>query len=145
MSIPTKELNVSRQYPLYGFQRFDLSHLENGEALTFAKVPWNSVLVGGFLMITTAFNSNTSDSIIIGDDGGSATADPDRYLTATDVQATGYTALTPTGFQFTTMGALTLTWTGDGSGGTIASEGAGFVVFEYITEGRHSFEVVPSY
>lgn len=145
MSIAAKDMNVSRQYPLVGTQRFDVSQLESGVAVVVAKIPFNSILTGGFLLIDTAFDSNTSDSIIVGDDGGDATADPNRYLTATDVQATGRTALAPTGFQFATTGHLTLTWTGDGSGGDIASVGSGILVYEYITEGRHSFEVVPSY
>lgn len=141
--IPAKEINVSRQYPLVGTQRFDISQLESGVAVAFAKIPFNSIITGGYLLITTAFDSGTTDTITIGDDGGTdGTADPDRYLVGGDGQALGPTAIVPTGFQFTTLGNLTMTWT---SAGTAPTVGAGLIVFEYVTEGRHSFEVVPSY
>ena len=140
--IAAKDMNVSRQYPLVATQRFDFSQLVSGEAIEIVKIPFNSIVTGGSLILTAAFDSGDSDAITVGDDGGNATADADRYLTLADAQATGLSALVPTGFQFLTMGAVTLTWTGVG---TVPTAGAGILVVEYVTEGRHSFEVVPSY
>jgi len=124
-----------RQSVLVAIQRFTFEDLEDGVAVEAIDLPAGAVRLRGELVIETAFNSATSDTIAVGD-GASATA----MLSATNVQATGKTALT--GFEGEiqpTVEALTLTWDGTG---TAPTAGAGYLLVEYGIENRAT-EVQP--
>lgn len=127
----------SRQYPLVAMQPFELSQLTAGSATVAVKIPAGARVIGGGVMITEVFNSTTSDGLDIGDDG-----DDDRYTaTAVNGQALGYTALTITGYKYTTTNTIDILWA---SGGGSPSTGEGLLIVQYVMDGRGN-EVVPSY
>lgn len=104
------KLNKNRglQYPLvaeFTFSLTDTFTMVDGVtrafgaagAATLAEViplPPNAVLVGGDLTVETASNDSGTATVAVGD-SGSAT----RYLAATNLKATGRTALTLTGYR----------------------------------------------
>jgi hypothetical protein len=113
--------NTARQFELTAKQDFVF-----GDDSVEVKVPYGAIVTGGFLCVTTAFDSATSAAGVLGDAGAA-----NRYLTSTDLKSAGVTALTVTGyksdganltFDITTVGATTA--------------GAGFVVVKYIIDGR---------
>ena len=117
-----------RQYALVAEVPFTLAQIAAG-ANPALDLPAGAQITGGHLVIDTAFNSVTTDTIAVGD---ASTAN--RYLTATSVQALGRTALVPTGFKTTnTQPEILLTYAQTGA---VASTGAGRLVVEYIIAAR---------
>lgn len=102
-----------------------------GEAIM--QLPAGAIVVGGFVNVTTAFDSTTSDVLDIGD-----SVDDDEYTaTPVNLQALGVTALTITGYKYTAQTDLLAEWTA-GSTGT-ATAGSADVVVQYIVDGRAAF------
>lgn len=120
--------NSDRQYPLTAIVDFTLSDLTAGTAVPAVDLPQGAVVVGGELIIDTAFDSATSDTISVGD-GGSA----GRYGNAVDVQSAGRTALTLTGYKYTAVDTIDLTYA---QSGAAASNGAGRLIVQYVVDGR---------
>lgn len=124
-----------RQHALTAVQAFTYADLESGTDLPAVNVPGGAIILSGELIIETALNSATSDTISVGD-GSTA----DAYLAATDVQSTGRTALTSVGAgALAAKGAVNLTWTGSGAA---PSAGSGYLVVTYAIVGR-STDVQP--
>ena len=118
-----------RQFPLVAVVRFTYADLESGVDLGAVDLPGGAIRMGGELVIETAFNSATSDTISVGDAGGN-----DAALAATDVTSAGTTALTGfSGEIQSTPETLTLTWTGTGAAPTA---GSGYLRVTYGIEGR---------
>ncbi|MGA2160268.1 MAG: hypothetical protein ABSG90_13780 [Dehalococcoidia bacterium] len=92
-------------------------------------IPPGCIVTGGALNILTAFNSTATDTIAVGD----ATT-TNRYLGATSVHTTGYTALVPTGAPVTTtaMQTVGIVWT---SGGGTPTTGFGYLTVDYVRPG----------
>ena len=96
-------------------------------------LPVNAVLVGGALIVKTAWNTETSATLKVGD-----AVDDDRYTgSAIDLKTAGRTALTLTGFVHTASNNLlkalpTLA-------GTAATAGAARLEFHYYVQGRAAF------
>jgi len=106
--------------------------LTSGSNVAAIDMPVNAIVVGGDLVVTTAFNSATSDALIVGD-----VTTTNRYLASTSIAATGRTALTLTGFTVTaTQPAVRVTWTGVGAAPTA---GAFRLRVDYIVKGRAAF------
>lgn len=86
-----------------------LADLTSGAALTTSiALPVGAVVVGGSVSVDQAFNSATSDTLIVGD-----ATDDNRYLDAADLQSVATKALVPTGFIGTAAeAAIKVTWTG---------------------------------
>lgn len=118
----------NRQWPLSEIVRFTFEDLESGVAANLAALMQNETVVGGAIVIETAFDSGTSDTITVGDED-----DDDRYITGLDAQATGRTGFTLTGHMYGGANTLTLTLT---SAGTAATAGEGYVEFTVLREGR---------
>jgi hypothetical protein len=117
-----------RQYPLVAVIGFDYTDFTSGEALAVAQIPADAVVVGGMLVFSTLFNSATSDTFTVGDG-----VDDDEYAAGVNAKTTAYTALVPTGYQYTANTDLVLKWTGVG---TAPTQGAGFLIVQYVREGR---------
>ena len=117
-----------RQYELSAVVDFEYDDLTSGTQTNAIELPSDAIVTGGHVYISTAFNSLTSDVIIIGD-----TDDDNEYLTSTSIAAIGLTALVPTGVKLTAGKEVTLTWTGVG---TAPSAGVGQLVITYIRQGR---------
>lgn len=127
---------VGRQYVLsakvpFAFGDFGAS----GVIEPALDLPGGATVIGGELVITTAFNSGTSDVITVGDIGGTE----DRYATAVDGQAAARTALTLNGVGYSAPAVIGIDWTGVGAAPTA---GAGYVDVQYVMDGR-AHEVQP--
>jgi hypothetical protein len=131
-----KDIDTRRQSVLYAEQAFTVADLVNGEAVPVIYLKPGTRILRGFLDITTAFDSDTSDAIEVGD---TVADDVDKYLTSTSVASTGLTALTgipANDGAIDTGEALTITWTGTGS--PAATAGAGVLTVEYVEDGRQT-------
>lgn len=96
-------------------------------------VPDGAIVIGGYVLVTEAFDSTTSDVLDVGDGG-----DDDRYsATPIDLTALGVNDLDVTGYKYLTKDTIDGEWTA-GSTGT-ATAGAFEIVVEYIIEGRSAF------
>ncbi len=126
---------VGRQYPLVATAKFTFEDLETGVVAEALGLPGNARVIGGEITVTEAFNSSTSDAADVGDGD-----DADRYASGVDLQATGRTELTLTGYQYTTPDTVDITPTFTGGPPTA---GEGYVEVMYVLEGR-SNEVNPA-
>lgn len=131
MAILAKDMNHGRQYPLVASQAFDYTELESGVGVDAVKLPDGARVIGGAVVIESAFDATVTAGI---GDAGSAT----RYAAAVALDATGLTALTPTGFKVSGDNFVTITASG------AVTQGAGYLEVHYVMDGR-SNEVVPSY
>lgn len=120
--------NSDRQYGLTAVVDFAYGDLTSGTSADAVELPSDAIITGGHVYISTAFNSATTDVIIVGD-----TDDDNEYLTSTSIAALGLTALVPTGLKLSAGKKITVTWTGVG---TAPSAGAGQLVINYIRQGR---------
>lgn len=122
-------LNPGRQQSRWAIQTINYADLVSGIAATISNLPVGAMLVGGAIVVNTAFNSATSDTLSLGD-SSSAT----RYANGVNIHATGRTALTLTGYKtLPTTRALQATWTGSGAA---PSAGSVELHLEYIVSGR---------
>lgn len=88
------KLANGRQYVLMAEQVITAAEMnESGVAVTAVKLPYGAVVVGGAVIVDTAFDAATA-TIDVGD----AAAD-NRYLNDGNIAATGVRALVPTGFK----------------------------------------------
>jgi hypothetical protein len=139
MTILAKDRNHGRQYPLVVVQDVTVGQLSLTEAVPAIKLPAGARVIGGGVLVTTAFTSTTTDELDIGDAG-----DTDRYTsTEVDLHALGYTALTITGYKYTASDYLDLIWTVTDDD-TPSTVGAFTIIVQYIIEGRAN-EVNPDY
>ena len=94
---------------------FGFADLESGSFEQAIDLPTGAIVVGGQLVVTEAFDSGTSDAADVGDaDTG------DRYADGVDLQSTGLTALTPTGFVYSPAKPVGVTIVGKNAGELIA-------------------------
>ena len=119
-------LSVDRQSPLYASADFALADLASGVFEVAVSLPENAEVVGGALVVTTAFDSATSDALDVGDAGASG-----RYLSVAALPV-GRTALVPTGYRTVGKEPVGVTWTGVG----VVTTGAGRLEVEYVIVGR---------
>lgn len=124
----TIEFDSGRQYPLTAMVRFTFSDLVSGTYAPMIELPPDAIVVSGFLQLDTLFDSTTSDTVTVGD-----VASANRYKAAINAKTTAFTALVPTGYQYTSTKTVGITWTGVG---TAPTQGAGYLLVEYIREGR---------
>jgi len=119
---------LTGQTVLVAMKRFTFDDLTSGETTALFTLPPGTVRLRGSLVIETAFNSGTSDTIDIGDAGAQ-----DALLSNNDGSAGG-AALTGFADEVqSTSEAITINWTGAGDAPTT---GAGYVVVEYVIDGR---------
>ncbi len=127
---------VDRQWPLYASVDFTLADLVSGTFESAITLPENAEITGGALVVTTAFDSVTTDALDVGDSGSGG-----RYLAvaaAVGSLPVGRIALVPAGYRTIGEQPVGVTWTG--VGGT--TTGAGRLEVEYVVKGRGN-EVQP--
>jgi hypothetical protein len=95
-------------------------------------LPVNAIVVGGDLVVTTAWNTATSATLAVGD-----VTTTNRYLAATDLKTVGRTPLVPTGFTHTSVENLLKGLTA--FVGAAATAGAARLRVDYIVKGRARF------
>jgi hypothetical protein len=124
-----------RQDVLVGKCEFTYADLTSGAYEAMVDVPPGAIVIGGFLAITTLFNSGTEDKFKIGKKVGSAAAVPAAYAAQTaNITVTGRAAtITPDGVEFTSKGSVGIEWAGTGAA---ATAGVGVLVVEYILADR---------
>lgn len=122
------EKDVARQYPMVARVPFVYTDFTTGVGVEAVDLPANAHVSGGALVITTAFDSLTSDTIEVGDAASAA-----RYLSQDVKTAAGSFAIVPTEFALTTAGSVTIEWTGVG---TAPTQGAGYLLLEYVIQDR---------
>lgn len=120
---------------------FTYADVTSGTYAAMVDLPIGAIVTGGYLAITTLFNSATTDTFSIGDKIGSASATATTYAaTSADITATGRAAaIVPTGIKMTDAATVGVVWTGTGAA---PSAGVGKLVVEYILAERaeSSFE-----
>lgn len=123
----------ARQQPIEAWVDFTYADIPTtATAYDALDLPVNAIVVGGDLVVTTAWNTATSATLAIGD----ATTG-NRYLTATDLKTVGRTALVPTGFTHTSVENLIKGTTA--FVGAAATAGAARLRVAYIVKGRAEF------
>jgi len=120
--------NPDRQWPLVAKVAFVQADVPTGIAVEAIDLPGGAVINGGAIVIETAGDSVTSDTLTIGD-GTTA----DRYASV-DAKAEGRTALTLDGIvNAIGKGAVVLTNTAAGTEGTAM---VGYLEVQYTIDGR---------
>ena len=130
----------ARQYPLVAKVDVTYSDLTGLQATATAAidVPANAVVTGGWVDVTTVFNSTTSDVLIVGDGD-----DPNRYVATCNLQALGVyhfmigdvlTVNTAVGHEYTLADTIDVTHTA-GTADT-ATTGAFTLYVQYYIDGR---------
>ncbi len=114
------------QYPVVASVSIAVGDIAGGSTYAIANVPVGATVVGGELIVDTAWDA-TATSINIGD-GGSAT----RYGSAENLQALGRTALDLTGFEYTETDTIDIAVTQTGT----PSTGAARINVMYIVDAR---------
>lgn len=123
--------NIGRQQEIVAYVDIHLADLVTAVAKDAIELPKGAVVSGGDLVVSEAFNSTSSDAIIIGDSG-----DTDRYLGSTSVRSLARTALVPTGYEYTAKTMVSVTWT---SGGGTPTTGIARLCVKYYVVGRSQF------
>ena len=101
--------------------------VQNLEAID---LPADAVALSGGVTVTTAFNSATSDALIVGDADSTA-----RYKSSYSIASTGRTALLPTGYAPTEAAPITVRWLRLPAA-TAPTAGAMRLDVKYLVKGR---------
>lgn len=120
-------VNKSIQYPSVVFVEVTNSDWAAAIAEAIHKVPPKAQVVGGDIVVETVFNS-TTNTVSVGD-SGSAT----RYASAVDLKAAARTALTLTGYKYTTATDILATYA---QTGTAPTQGKARIAIHYIVLDR---------
>lgn len=85
--------STARNYhkQLVHYLRKQVTFADEGDVVDVGTIPANAIVIGGGVMITTAFND--AATIDVGFRGGSTTDDPNGYATALVGTAVGFKAL----------------------------------------------------
>jgi hypothetical protein len=101
---------------------------EASDAKDVLDLPPGAIVVGGALIVDTAYNTTGAATVSVGD-SGSAT----RYLGATSLKSAARTALVPTGYKNVSGLSTRLTFSLADTAGT---QGKARVEIQYIIDGR---------
>lgn len=118
--------HYEHQWPLFGYNEMLFSDYASASVHDVIVLPEGAQVVGGFVLVTTPYNSATTATLNVGD-AGLAT----RYGSAIDLKTAGRKALTPTGLITAAKAPVTATFA---QTGTAATAGAARVYIEYIVE-----------
>lgn len=124
--------NKGRQEPISAYVDVAYSDLTSATAAVAMDLPVGAVVTGGAVMVDTAFNSATSDVLVVGD-----ALSANRYKSSYSIAAAGLTALVPTGYQtLPTSNQIKVTWTGVGA---VPTAGAFTLRVDYYVRKRAAF------
>ena len=125
----------NRQEVICAYFECTYADLESGVAYNAIELPASAVLLDGTYWVSTAFNSGSSDAVVVA--FNSLT-----LLTDADAQAAVRTAFTmpttsnPSNVRVTSPTYITVTWT---AAGNAATAGTIRIEARYIVEGRAAF------
>lgn len=125
---------AGRQEALTGMANFSYSDLVSGTPAAAVDLPANARVLSIDLRIDTAFNSGTSDALVIQNSEGT----PKAFITIAAgsgaVAVGGYVAAaTNLGYKNTVPSTINVKWT---AVGTAATAGAGTVIVTYVIENK---------
>lgn len=124
--------NRGRQSPITASVEFTFANIVSGAAEEAIDLPAGAIVTGGDIVVMTAFNSATSDVIVVGD-----SASANRYYASASIATAGRNPLVITGYRtLTTTNRIRVTWTGSGAAPTA---GAIRLTVTYIVDKRVSF------
>jgi hypothetical protein len=121
----------ARQHVISAYLDITYLNFVSGTDAAAIELPQGAVVVGGDVVVDTAWNSATSDVISVGDP-----VTYNRYLSAQSIAAAARTAIVPTGYIYIAPTLISVRWVG---AGTAPSAGAGRVRVDYIVRGRSQF------
>lgn len=133
--------NPGRQEVISARVNFALADLTSGTAVPAIDLPANARIQDVILRINTAFNSGTTDALVVQSSEGT----PKAYITVSAAQnslTAGLTARAATGaatnlaFVNTAASTIDVKWTG---AGTAATTGSGTLIVQYSVDGRTAF------
>lgn len=125
-------LNAGRQELVVAYVDVKAGDLVSGVAGKAIELPSGAVIVGGDIVVKTAFNSATTATLKVGDK-----VDDDRYTSAAvDLKTAGRTALTLTGYKHSVSEHLQALFAETGAAATL---GLARVSIHYYVEGRAAF------
>lgn len=125
-------LNSGRQDLAVAYVDVKAGDLASGVAGKAIELPPGAVIVGGDIVVKTAFNSATTATLKFGDK-----LDDDRYTAAAvDLKTVGRTALTLTGYKHNVSEHLQALFAETGAAATL---GLARVAVSYYVEGRSAF------
>ena len=130
MANATLTLDNGRQYEMVATIAFDYTNVaDTAVAVEAIKLPINSVVTGGYLIVDTAWDTGTTATLKVGD-----TSDDDRYTSsAINLKSAAATALTITGYKNT--GGLNINIL-PALAGTATTAGAARLIVKYVISGR---------
>lgn len=130
--------NTGRQEAVVATVDYKLADLVNGTAVSAILLPANARITQVINRIGTAFNSGTTDALVIQSNEGT----PKAYITiaaalnSLTAGLTSVAASTNLGFKNTVASTIDVKWTG---AGTAATTGTGTLIVEYVVDGRAAF------
>jgi hypothetical protein len=136
---------AGRQEVILATSTFALADLVSGTAVAAIDLPSKARVINTLLRIDTAFNSGTTDALVVQSNEGT----PKAYITiaaAAGSLAAGKvwsgdpglagTASSNTAFVNPVVSTIDIKWTG---AGTVATTGSGVLLVEYIRDDRAEF------
>lgn len=124
--------NRGRQHVSSAYVDISYADLASGVAAEAIDLPIGAQVVGGDVVVNTAFNSGTSDVMVVGD-----ALVANRYYASASIAAAGRNALLVTGYQsLHTSNKVRVTWTGVGA---VPSAGSVRLRVDYIVNKRAMF------
>lgn len=115
--------------------RKGITYATENSTIVIGKLPANAVVIGGGVMVTTAFNDSGTDTLDVGFQNGSATNDPNAYATLLDLSAVGFIALdelaATTNIVSTLDSDVTCIYNGQNNN---ATAGAAEVIITYVVD-----------
>ena len=130
--------NAGRQEVIVAMASYALADLTSGTAVAAIDLPANARILDVYNKIGTAFNSGTTDALVIQSNEGT----PKAYITVSaalnslTAGLTSRAANTNLAFVNTVASTIDVKWTG---AGTAATTGDGVVIVEYVVDNRAAF------
>ena len=126
---------TSRQEKIVACVELTFADLTSATAYNAVQLPEDAVLTGGQYRVSTAFDSGTSDAVVVAFNSLTLVDDTDAQaavLTAFSMPTTS----NPNNVEVSTPTYVTVTWTG---AGTAPTAGAITLEVEYVVKGRSAF------
>lgn len=119
----------SVQYPVVYEVEFTYADITTAVADAIATVPAGSTVVGGEIIVDTAWDTGTTHTLEIGDGD-----DPNRYSSSSiDLKTAGRTALTLTGYEYTAADDIEIIGT---ESGTVPTQGSARIFIHIVRSGK---------
>ncbi len=117
------------------YLRKGITYATENTEIVIGVLPANAVVIGGGVMITTAFNDSGTDTLDVGFKDGNSTDDPNAYATLLVIDAVGFIVLdelaATTNIMQTEECTVTCIYNGQNNN---ASAGAAEVIITFVVD-----------